>query len=97
MAGEMITEILRIIETVMISIQPCFVRRRNFSSSMTDRRPLFIDSEFRFFANADSSSSLASQTSLLRDFDFDCEICESKSYRITSPWDKIPRLGGELS
>jgi len=42
-------------------------------------------------------SSLASQTSLLRDFEFDCEICESKSYRVTNQWDKIPRLGGELS
>jgi len=42
-------------------------------------------------------SSLTSQTSLLRDFEFDCEICESKSYRVTNQWDKIPRLGGELS
>ena len=41
-------------------------------------------------------SSLASQTRLLRDFSFDCEICESKSYRITSQWDEKPRLGGDF-
>ena len=41
-------------------------------------------------------SSLAAQTSLLREFKFDCEICESKSYRITSQWDEKPLLGGEL-
>lgn len=41
-------------------------------------------------------SSLSSQTSLLRDFEFECEICESISYRIKSQWDKMPRLGGDF-
>ena len=42
-------------------------------------------------------SSLSAQTSLLRDFEFECEICESISYRIKSQWDKMPLLGGCLT
>jgi hypothetical protein len=42
-------------------------------------------------------SSLSSQTSLLRDFQFECEICESISYRIKNQFDIAPRFGGCLA
>lgn len=65
-----------------------------------------IDDPGEEIANVISGHSITVETpfpveygrfSLRRDFEFDCEICESKSYRITSQWDKNPRLGGELS
>jgi hypothetical protein len=42
-------------------------------------------------------SSLKGQTGLLADFPFDCEVCESVSYRIRSQWDSDPNLGGEFT
>lgn len=42
-------------------------------------------------------SSLKGQTGLLADFPFDCEVCESVSYRIRSQWDSDPNLGGEFA
>jgi hypothetical protein len=42
-------------------------------------------------------SSLKGQTGLLAEFPFDCEVCESVSYRIRSQWDSDPNLGGEFA
>jgi hypothetical protein len=42
-------------------------------------------------------SSLKGQTRLLAEFPFDCEVCESVSYRIRSQWNPEPELGGEFA
>lgn len=42
-------------------------------------------------------SSLKGQTGLLRDFQFDCEICEPVSYRLGGVWNTETRSGGELA
>jgi hypothetical protein len=42
-------------------------------------------------------SSLKDQTRLLAEFPFDCEVCESVSYRIRTQWNSEPSLGGEFA
>ena len=42
-------------------------------------------------------SSLKDQTRLLAEFPFDCEVCESVSYRIRSQWNPESELGGEFA
>jgi hypothetical protein len=42
-------------------------------------------------------SSLKGQTGLLAEFPFDCEVCESVSYRIRTQWNSDPSLGGEFA
>jgi hypothetical protein len=44
----------------------------------------------------EGSSLDQKQTGLLRDFQFDCEICEPVSYRLGSVWKTATRVGGEL-
>lgn len=45
----------------------------------------------------EGSSLNKAQTGLLRDFQFDCEICEPVSYRLGSVWNTETRSGGELA
>ena len=42
-------------------------------------------------------SSLKEQIRLLAEFPFDCEVCESVSYRIRTQWNSEPELGGEFA
>jgi hypothetical protein len=42
-------------------------------------------------------SSLKDQTRMLAEFPFDCEVCESVSYRIRSQSNPEPDLGGEFA
>jgi hypothetical protein len=42
-------------------------------------------------------SDLLGKTSLLSEFPFDCEVCESVSYRIRSQWNPERILGGEFA
>jgi hypothetical protein len=42
-------------------------------------------------------SDLIGKTRMLAEFPFDCEVCESVSYRIRSQWNPEPELGGEFA